>query len=145
MFTCGYRLSQSCNCEHSHLLLLSRAGNRLERSHSYKLLRYVLAKKKQMLWKFWKRGGGGLDLRVFLSNQFPCLNMAVLTSFTADGWKFCCCLWEKKEEDAFVTVTDQLFIRTDSSGKQYEPFWFWYYIGGADSQDRVHKPQLLKW
>ena len=51
-FICGCCLSWSCTCEHSHLLLLSRAGNRLERSHSYTLLCYVSAKKKRMLRKF---------------------------------------------------------------------------------------------
>ena len=63
-FTCGPRPSQSRHCEHSRLLLLLRAGNRHERSHSYTLLCYVSAKKKQMLRKFWMRiwkGGGGLN------------------------------------------------------------------------------------
>jgi len=51
-FTCGYCHSWSHNCELSHLLLLSQAGNRLELSHSYTLLCYVSAKKKRMLQKF---------------------------------------------------------------------------------------------
>ena len=68
------------NFQYSHLLLLSWAGNRLECSHSYTLLRYISVKKKQMLWKFWRlivqgRGVGGLDFRVFLSNHFPCLEL----------------------------------------------------------------------
>ena len=53
--TCGYYPSWWHNCEHSHLLLLSWAGNRLERSHSYTL--------------FFSGGRGGLDSRVFLLNQ----------------------------------------------------------------------------
>ena len=80
MFACSYCPSWSCNCEHSHLLLLSRAGNRLEHSHSYTLLRYVSAKKKQMLRKFWKwiwsgggGGGGELDFGGFFANQFTYL------------------------------------------------------------------------
>ena len=68
------------NFQYSHLQLLSWAGNRLECSHSYTLLRYISVKKKQMLRKFWRlivqgRGVGGLDFRVFLSNQFPCLEL----------------------------------------------------------------------
>ena len=63
MFTCSYRPSWSRNSKHSHLLLLSQAGNRLERRHSCTLLRYVSAKKTRMLWTFWKQffqGGGVL-------------------------------------------------------------------------------------
>ena len=47
-FTCSSHPSWSRNCE-QNLLLLSWTGNRLERSHSYTLLRYVSAKKKRML------------------------------------------------------------------------------------------------
>ena len=57
------------NCEHSQLLSLSWAGDRLHCSHSYLLLHYVSAKKKWMLQKFlkvnWGWGWEGLDLRVF--------------------------------------------------------------------------------
>ena len=52
MFTCSYCLSWLCNFQHSRLLLLSQAGNRLECSHSYTLLHYVSAEKKSMLQKF---------------------------------------------------------------------------------------------
>ena len=50
-FACVYCPCWSCNCEHSHLLLLLQAGTRLEVecSHSYTLLRDVSAKKKLML------------------------------------------------------------------------------------------------
>ena len=46
VFTYGNHPSWSRNSEHRHSLLLSWAGNRLECSHSYTLLRCVSAKKK---------------------------------------------------------------------------------------------------
>ena len=83
--TCKTYGAWSCNYEHSHLLLLLQAGNRLEHNHSYTILRYVSAKKKQMLQKFWKQifsgwgvGGGG-RFQSFSFESIPMPELRVVT------------------------------------------------------------------